>query len=101
MDRAEPDNDGSRQAPFTRTTVAGGYQVRDDLVELRIGHDDEDVLGAASGLDALPRSGGLRVDELRDRTRTDARDAHDLRVIEDSGDGFLRAVDQVDEDRRV
>src|SRR3989475_11725828 len=100
MDLADPDNYGSRQAPFTRTTVAGGDQFRDALVELRIGHDDEAVFGAASGWDALPRSGGLGVDELRHRTRADERDAHDLRVIEDCGDGFLRAGDQVHDARR-
>jgi len=55
MDLADADDDDPRGTvrPRNRSTR---QQVRDDLVELRIGHDDEDVLGAPTGLDPLPRS---------------------------------------------
>src|SRR2546425_1413574 len=97
---AHADDDGTGEATLSRATVAGGDHVRDDLVEFRVPHDDEDVLRAASGLDALPRGGGFRVDLLRDGARADERDAGDLRVIEDRVDGVLRAVDQVHDARR-
>ena len=99
VDLADAHDDGSREAPFARATVAGGDHVRDDLVQLRVGHDDQDVLGAAPGLDPLPGGRRLRVDELRDLARADERDAGDARVVEDRVDRFLRSVDQVHDAR--
>src|SRR2546425_10462943 len=82
---AHANDDGTGEATLSRATVAGGDHVRDDLVEFCVPHDHEDVLRAASGLDALPRGGGFCVDLRRDSARADERDAGDVRVIEDCG----------------
>ena len=94
---ADRDDDRKRHAALARRAEGRAGEVVDDLVEVRVGHDDAVVLGAAERLHALAVRGAARVDVLRDVGRSDEADRLDVRMVEDRVDHLLVAVDDVED----
>jgi hypothetical protein len=95
---SSPDRHHNRKghAPLAGRTEGRSGEVVDDLVEVRVGHDDAVVLGAAKCLDALPVRCAPRVDILGDVARSDEAHRRNVGVVEDRIDHFLVAMDDVE-----
>ena len=89
---ADRHRDGYRHAAFAGAAVAGADQRVDGLVEVRVGHHDHVVLGTAEALRALAVGCGIRVDVVGDVGAADEADRFDVGVVQDSVDGLLVAV---------
>jgi hypothetical protein len=89
-----------RETALARAAVGRLRDGVDRAAHLRIGHDDDEVLGAAERLHALAVGRGGLVHVLRDGARADERHAHDVGVREDGVDRLLAAVDEVEHARR-
>ena len=94
---ADGDGDGDGHAALAGGAVGGADEGVGGLVEVGVGHDDHVVLRAAEGLDALAVRGALAVDVLGDGRGADEADGVDAGVVEDGVDGFLVAVDDVED----
>ncbi len=94
---ADGHRDRNRHAALAGRAVAGADQRIDGLVHVGVGHHDGVVLGAAKTLAALAGLRGALVDVLRNRRRADKADRLDIGIVEDGVDGFLVAVDDVED----
>ena len=89
----------SRQAPFPGAAVERLRDHVDGTVEVRVRHDDDEVLGASESLDALSGVRGSPVDGPGDRRGSDEGDGADSWVIADRLDDLASPVDEIDDSR--
>ncbi len=94
---ADGDGNGERHAALARGAVRRAHQVFRGAVHVGVGQDDGVVLGAAHRLDALGVRSAGRIDVLGDGGRADEADRLDARVLQERVDGFLVAVDDVED----
>src|SRR5207245_5947913 len=92
--------DGDRQRAG-QTALAGraerrSHHVSNGLVEHRVWHEDENVLRAALGLDALTVLRRPTIYVARDRRRADEGHPADGRMVQNRVDGGFAAIDQVE-----
>ena len=85
-----------RHAAFAGRAVAGADQGIDRLIHVGIRHHDHVVLGAAETLHAFPVGAAGRIDVLGDRGGADEADRLHAGIGEQGVDGFLVAVDHVE-----
>ena len=88
--RADRSEHASGEAALAGAAVEG---LRDDVdrpVEIGVGHDDDEVLRAAEGLDALAGVRRPPVDRLRDLRRAHERDGADAGMVADRLDDVAR-----------
>ncbi len=83
-------------APLPGGPEGGADDPVHGLVDDRVGHDHDVILGAAQGLHALAGLGRPLVDELGHRSGADKRDRVDAGVVEDALHHLAAAVDEVD-----
>jgi hypothetical protein len=76
-DGADGEGDGTGHAALTGAAIGAGGERGDGLVEIGIGHDDQMILSAAGGLDALAVAGAGFVNVFGDCSRTNERDRLD------------------------
>ena len=84
-----------RHATLAGGAVARAHQRVGGLVEVRVGHDDHVVLGAAEALHALAGRGAARIDVMRDRGGAHEAHAADVLMVEDRVHRRLVAVDDL------
>ena len=94
---ADGDGDRDGHAAFAGGAEGGGGEVVGGVVEVGVGQDDRVVLRPAQGLDALAVRGGGLVDVLGDRGGADEGDAVHVRVGQEAVDGFLVAVQDLED----
>ena len=83
VDVAHGQQDGGGQAPLTGAAEEAGHHVAERAVDLGVGHDGDEVLGAAVAADALADLATTLVDELGDRRGADEADSLHLWRVED------------------
>src|SRR5207249_8633280 len=77
MDVADRHEKAARQAPLASAAVKGFGDDAYRSIQIRIGHDDDEVLGTAERLNALAGVRRPLVHVSRDRRGTDERDGAD------------------------
>ncbi len=94
---ADGHSDRQGHATFASRAIGGADDVLHHLVEVGVGHDNPVVLGTTHGLNTFPVGGARGIDVLSDVGRADEADGPDIRMGQQCVDGFLVAVDDLED----
>ena len=97
---ADRQQHAARQTALAGTPVERLGDHRHAAREIRVRHDDDEVLRAAQRLHAFAGLRAALIDEPRHRRGSDERDRANPRMVAEGFDDFLAAVDEVDDARR-
>ncbi len=90
------DQIGSGETSLTGVSIEGRHQGGDGIVQLGVGHDEHEVLGARHGDDPLAGLAAPFVDHVTaDGRRSNEADPLDPRVVQHAGDHSPATVDNV------